>query len=354
MEKTFETSLAKINNTYAPMIAEQLHNNGIEMTEYQNQVVLSAISSINEVVANEGLTIGQVEQGNLTQILLTVAALQLNASADPREVYFIVRNKKDKNGSQHKIIEMNIEGDGNDALLDRFGRNIKNVYPYWVVRENDEFDYPKHKGLTVEPPAWSESGVGKVLHVVYPLEYQDGTIDYKIGEREDVKKNLLAHVSQNLMWDKSGAKQQFMEKTADMTLDEILDSKELVTLGKISGAWSSPQARESMIIRKIRNNIVKKIPKDFSTGFLALKYQEAERTDIEDMRKDVTDSANQEDFERAKLATANQSSLEDASEAVIERPEEVEEQSPTESGETQPDEAPESIETETKTVEVPF
>ena len=44
-----------------------------------------------------------------------------------------------------------------------------------------------------------------------------------------------------------------------MSLDDILDSQEYQSY--ISPAWKSPQSRESMIVRKMRNNIVKKIPK---------------------------------------------------------------------------------------------
>jgi hypothetical protein len=99
------------------------------------------------------------------------------------------------------------------------------------------------------------------------------------------------------MWDKGGAKDKFMAKAADMTLDEILDDPELVALGKISPAWSSPQARESMIVRKMRNNVVKKIPKDFSNGFVATEYEKATDESYRATRRDVTDNANSVDFD---------------------------------------------------------
>lgn len=51
-------------------------------------------------------------------------------------------------------------------------------------------------------------------------------------------------------------------------MDEILDNEEMQTLGNISPAWKEPQSRESMIIRKMRNRIVKKIPKDFSNAYI--------------------------------------------------------------------------------------
>ena len=57
----------------------------------------------------------------MTETLMTIAALQVNASAIPREVYFQTRNVNRKQFGQSdnwvKVIEMGIEGDGNDAIL---------------------------------------------------------------------------------------------------------------------------------------------------------------------------------------------------------------------------------------------
>ncbi|MFT8610552.1 MAG: hypothetical protein ABF690_13150 [Liquorilactobacillus nagelii] len=292
----YETTLSKINNAFLPQITHQLQGNGIAMTDYQRQCVLNAITSINNLLKENGMTVNQVSS-NLTDILLTVAALQLNASADPREVYFILRNHKRGDGSKVKEVEMGIEGDGNDSLLSRFGRNVKEVKRFWLVRENDEFEYPGFNGLEMTPPKWRPKGTGKVIRVVYPIIRTDDSVDFYIAEREDVKKNLLAHVANNLMWDKNGAKDKFMSKAEDMSLDEILNDSELVKLGKISPAWSSPQARESMIIRKMRNNVVKKIPKNFENAFVARTYESANDEEYRKMRKVVNENANSIEFE---------------------------------------------------------
>ena len=95
---------------------------------------------------------------------------------------------------------MGIEGDGNDALLRNFGVDVKKVYPVWLVKEGDEFTYPKHRGVEVTPPEWEEKGLSqKVIRVVYPVEMNDGKIEYMIAERESVKGNLFAHVRNNLL-----------------------------------------------------------------------------------------------------------------------------------------------------------
>lgn len=267
----FKSQLVKINDTYMPQIETQLHNNGINMTEYQRTCVLNSISAINEMLVQDGLPINQVDQSNLTQTLLNVAALQLNASATPREVYFIKRNQsRGKDSPKVPVIEMGIEGDGNDAILSRFGRNVKQVHRHWEVREDDDFTYPGYAGLTVQPPTWSPKGKGKVTKVVYPVEFKDGQVEFYISEREDVKANLLAHMYNNLMWDngKAEKKSKIKEFAETHTLDEILDSSEMQNIGKISPAWKEPQSRESMVIRKMRNRIVKKIPKDFSNAYV--------------------------------------------------------------------------------------
>lgn len=266
----FKSQLAKINDTYMPQIETQLHGNGIRMTEYQRTCVINSISSINEMLVKEGLGMRDIDQSNLTQTLMHVAALQLNATATPREVYFIKRNQKVKGGDAIQVIEMGIEGDGNDAILSRFGRNVKQVHRHWEVREDDGFTYPGYSGLTVTPPSWSPKGTGKVVRVVYPIEFNDGQVEFYIAEREDVKANLLAHMYNNLMWDnkKVDKKAKIKEFAETHTLDEILDNEEMQTFGNISPAWKEPQSRESMVIRKMRNRIVKKIPKDFSNAYI--------------------------------------------------------------------------------------
>lgn len=295
--KHYETGLTKINQIYTPMIANQLQVNGIQMTDYQKTCVIAALKGVNALLTERGESVTKFDQNNLTEILLSVAALQLNADASPREVYFIVRNHKRGDGPKVPQLEMGIEGDGNDAILSRFGRDIKQVFPFWKVRENDKFSYPKHNGLKLTDPEWEETGQGKVIRVVYPIQHEDDSVDYYIGEREDVKANLLAHVANNLMWDKGGAKAKFKEKAENMTLDEILNDKDLVTLGKISPAWSEPQSREAMILRKMRNNVVKKIPKDFGSALVATQYEEQSDGALKQMRRDVTENANQTDFE---------------------------------------------------------
>lgn len=321
----YQNGLTKISNTFMPQIEQQLEGNGIIMTDYQKMCVLSAIQSIDTAI-KKGKGWGQTDMSNVSNVLMTVAALQLNATAVPREVYFITRNTQ-LNGQWVNQIEMGIEGDGNDAILSKFGRNIKRVHRFWEVRENDAFTYPGYKGLERTDPTWQPRGEGKVVRIVYPIEMTDGTIEFHIAERRDVVRNLIAHINQNLMNETFGfvtgtknkynkqvprtrydateeekkkidtKKKELMAKLEDRELEELIADPEFEPY--ISPAWKSPQSRESMIIRKMRNNVVKKIPKNFENAYVAMKYQEQDDEVTSKVRRDVTEQTASEEYDFA-------------------------------------------------------
>ncbi|MGH2176777.1 hypothetical protein ACQ1Z9_14595, partial [Enterococcus faecalis] len=89
--------------------------------------------------------------------------------------------------------------------------------------------------------------------------------------------------------------QEIMNNLKTMALDDILDSQEYQSY--ISPAWKSPQSRESMIVRKMRNNIVKKIPKNFENAYVAMQYQSQDDEVVKSVRKDVTEQTAQEVFD---------------------------------------------------------
>lgn len=314
-KQQFSTTLAKVNDIYAPMIERQLTGNGIHMDGYAKQCVLNAISSINNALDIKGIswTDPQLDKSNITQTLLLVASLKLNAAASPREVYFQVRNVRvtAPNGKTEykKQIEMGIEGDGNDAILARFGRDVEKVGQFWLVREGDEFEYPVYNGFDVTPPKWKPTGRGDVVRVVYPIKKKDGTIEYYIGERDDVAKNLLAHINNNLMNETFGIaesrykatpkqlqeisakKTEILRRAKELGLD-ALDDPELQQW--ISPAWTEFHSREQMIIRKMRNNVVKKIPKDFGNAFVEMSYHTAQDAEYAEVRREIAEHGNSE------------------------------------------------------------
>jgi hypothetical protein len=67
-------------------------------------------------------------------------------------------------------------------------------------------------------------------------------------------------------------KREILNKAKELDLDALLDSSEFDKY--ISPAWKEEQSRESMIVRKMRNNIVKKIPKNFASSLESEIYNE--------------------------------------------------------------------------------
>ena len=313
----FRSEIATVTNACVESTRQMLEERGVTFDEYSKQCVIAAMGCIYSLIHNQGLTPNDINPANLQSTLLTVAALKLNTNAVPRECYFQVRSvntaKKGQKAVWEKQIEMGLEGDGNDALTAKFGRGVKMVHPYWLVRSGDSFSYGKRKGIEVEPPEWEPTGKGEVVRVVYPIEYADGHTEFHFGERDDVLKNLYAHLSNNLMNETFGVcenrydatpaqkkqisekKKEIMDKAKELNdLDKILDCPELQPY--LSPAWTEPQSRESMIIRKMRNNVMKKIPKDFGNPVAAQEYRQLDDVVYQQVQEEITYNANAQEF----------------------------------------------------------
>ena len=149
----------------------------------------------------------------------------------------------------------------------------------------------------------------------------DGKIEYMIAERESVKGNLFAHVRNNLMnetfgllgtkKDKSGKvvprtrydatdeeKKAIAEKKNEV-LKALLDCETIedmlaceVARPYMSAAWLDTS--ESMIVRKMRNNAIKKHPKDLN----AIAKQSLMQMDetYQQTQEEIAENANSEDF----------------------------------------------------------
>lgn len=310
-KKQFNTNLSVWTNTVTDLVTRDFSVCGVEFDEYSKQCAMNAMTNIYQLVtSSDKNAINNLDTSNLREVVGQVASLKLNANAVPRECYFNLRKKKVGN-SYVQYIEMGIEGDGNDAILRNFGENVEMVYPVWIVKEGDKFTYPKHTGIEIEPPKWEQIGNSeKVDKVVYPVKLKDGTVQYLIAERQGVKVNLFAHVRNNLMNETFGICES-RYKATDKQLEEIKAKKEVVfeALRKcetveemlecaearpyISAAWLDTP--ESMIVRKMRNNAIKKFKKNYNTmaqrSFLQIDetYQQAQ--------EEIEQNANQQDFE---------------------------------------------------------
>lgn len=283
----YRTIVQKTGAAYIPLVEKQISNGG-SVDLYQHLCMENALTMMHETAVGAGLDgISALQKSEIMQILQQVATLRLNAFSRPRECYFQTRKKKQPDGNWTTSIEMGIEGDGNDVILRNFGHGVEEVYPYWDVHVDDEFTYPVHHGIDVEPPTWKRCGTGKYARVVYPVRFTDGTVRYFISERAEVRANLVAHINNNMMNETFGIaesrykatlqqKQQIDARKSELKalmdgkdIDEILDIPELKPY--ISPAWMEG-SRERMILRKMRNNAVKPIPKDFANELSLSAY----------------------------------------------------------------------------------
>ena len=309
-KKQFTTSLSQWSNEITGLIARDYEACGVQFEDYSKQCAMSAMTSIYQLVKDtDKVEMNNLDTSNLREIVGHCASLKLNANAFPRECYFQIRSKKVGNNFV-KVVEMGIEGDGNDAILRNFGVGVKMVHPIWIVHEGDEFTYPRRKGLSVEPPEWEEKGLSqKVVKVVYPVELIDGTVQYLISERDSVMVNLFAHVRNNLMNETFGICKNRYDATdkqkaeinakkdaiyealrACSTVDEMLKCE--AAQPYMSGAWLDTP--ENMIVRKMRNNAIKKFPKDYDS-MARRAYVEMDDS-YQRAQEEIQEDANSEEF----------------------------------------------------------
>lgn len=280
-KQEFNTALSVYTNRFMCLMENDFRDAGIEFDDYSKQCVVAAMSSIYQLVQSSKADMNSLNNSTLRNVLGQVSSLRLNANAMPRECYFTLRKRQNSQGNWEQVVELGIEGDGNDALLRQFGNEVDKVYPVWLVKDGDEFTYPKRKGIEVEPPTWEEKGVSqKIIRVVYPVKLKDGTIEYLISERESVKTNLIAHIRNNMMNETFGIckdrykatieqKQQIKEKKSEImdevrkceTLEDMLNCE--AARPYISAAWLDTP--EQMFVRKMRNNAIKKFPKNLNS-----------------------------------------------------------------------------------------
>ena len=305
------TAVSQWTNSITSLVTRDFELCGVSFDEYSKQCAMAAMTSIYQLVKDSDKVkdLNSLDTSNLREIVGQAASLKLNANAVPRECYFQLRTKN-VGGNFFQVVEMGIEGDGNDAMLRNYGENVDTVYPCWLVKEGDEFSYPKHKGIEMTPPEWEEKGQSqKVIRVVYPIKLKDGTFQYLIAEREGVKVNLFAHVRNTLMNETFGICKNRYNAT-DKQLEEIKAKKEEIfdVLRKcetiedmlaceiakpfISAAWLDTP--ESMIVRKMRNNAVKKYRKDFNS-MAKQSFNQLDETYVS-VQEEISENANSEDF----------------------------------------------------------
>lgn len=308
MAEKFTTALSQWTNTFTGLVTRDFAECGVEYSDYAKKCAMSAMTSIYQLCKDGGKDPNSLDRDSIRSAVGQAASLQLNADAYPAECYFQTRKKKTANGWT-EVVEMGIMGAGNDALLNNFGSGIDKVYPAWIVHEGDDFTYPTYSGLEVEPPKWTPHGESdRVVRVVYPIK-QNGIVQYFIAERESAKVNLFAHIRNNMLNETFGIcenrykatekqkaeikakKQEIFDALSECkTLDEMLKCE--LALPYISQAWL--ESTESMVARKLQNNIVKKIPKNYD-AMARRSFMELDET-YKASREEIEEEANSEPF----------------------------------------------------------
>lgn len=277
-EQKMTTALSQWTNAVTDLVVEDFKEHGEGFSEYAKTCAMNAMSNIYELVKAGGSEMNDLDTSNLRSVVGQCAGLQLNANAFPREVYFQTRKKKIGN-NWVKTVELGIESAGLESIMRNYGVGVAHIHDWWVVREGDEFVYPRRKGLDVTPPEWEEKGLSqKISKVVLPITKTNNTVSYLITERESVKVNLKAHVKNNLMNETFGVCED-RYKATDAQKKQIADKKQIIydALDKcetlddmlacevakpfISDAWLN--SSESMILTKLKNNTIRKYPKSF-------------------------------------------------------------------------------------------
>ena len=263
----------------------------IDFDDYQKQCVFNALRTIDPMVRGQGLTINSFDQNNVILALQQVAFLRLNPSANPRECYFIVRKNKDKQGNEVPTLEFGIEGAGNDRILMEFGRDVKAVKSY-IVYEEDEFTEGYMDGWDVILPKYKRTfKTNRPKMAVYLIRRADGETDVLYATMDDVKKSLLAGAKQN------GADDKLLREIEKETVWALLTDEKWLTrvIRKEFKKWNqttkkyevteytsplfnpsytSPNSRDNMVERKLRNHATRKYPKNFDRTELKSLYEE--------------------------------------------------------------------------------
>ena len=166
--------------------------------------------------------------------------------------------------------------------------------------------------MQVVPPKWTPKSLyGKVKMVVYPVEKENGDVEWLMADRSSVIANVVAQVRQNALYafilkDENGkpsyrygkqvvdskARAAFYEKNnqraeeANGDLDKFLANPEVKKY--INPTYTSFGSKEAMIERKMKNNALKQYPKDYESSIVAKA--------VSDMAEDYDESLNNRDF----------------------------------------------------------
>lgn len=261
-------SLSSMQEMYVMSISKGLSSIIGDCDKEQATCGYNILTAINDTLAKDGLTHSsqEVDKESINNAIKFAMIYRLNT--DNKEVFVSIRNVKCRVGNVDvwkKKVEIKPQFKGTIKILAKYGVNVKKVHTVWVVRENDPFTYPSFIGIKMNPPTWTPTYVGKVVRVVVPVEYNDGSVDYCISERESVATNIKAQIKQTLLGIKNETeKAQVLTLIQDMALDELLSND--ICKKYINDTYTGIMGEE-MLITKLTINAIKRVQVDYGNAF---------------------------------------------------------------------------------------
>ena len=182
----------------------------------------------------------------------------------------------------HQYFDLRPSAKGHIKTVRMYAAGTNKINPIalsYVVYAGDDFTDIEYVGIEIKPPMFKPKRLSnKVTHVVYALNMSDGTIQYVVGHREQVKPALIAQAKNN------GAPDKDLDRmNALQTVDEILAEYENKTFTKkryeekkwvdyevpyFNDTWIAGYNREQMLETKLRGVIANRmIEKEFNNEF---------------------------------------------------------------------------------------
>jgi len=298
-------------------IEQTLKESGCELTPYGKKCAINVIAGVIAFLKEQGKDVKDVNITLLRLSIQNVALTELNYAAIPAEIYFDLRGD---------VLTVKPQGAGNEKLTRTYGVDVSSISMPWLIREGDDFTLPSYDGETCVPPKWTRKSLDKkVIAVCYMVKKTDGSTEWLISGREEVAGNLIAQIRQNALYkfnkkDKDGktifskygkplvdteARDKFYDSLNDRKLDDLLSDPNLKEF--INPTYTSGGSKESMIIRKMKNNALKLYPKEYDNS----------------LQKDAVASMFEEDDKSIKVNT-NPDDIIDATAPVADAPKDFE------------------------------
>lgn len=303
--KTVETSVPAFSKgqKFQVEIMQELEKSmnvvDVSFTDYGRKCVVNAIGQLILTCQNQSIKLEDINSILLKQQLQSVGLTELNCAGQPSEAYFDMRktwvkvvNKETGKEESRLVYNVTIkpQGAGNEKLVRKYGVGLKKgtgLHQAILIHEGDVVTMPQYEGAVITPlkvETKFENINNKVIGVAYVIEKEDGSEDYLIATREGIKPNIIAQIRQNALYkfkvEKTNSKGATYEAVDEDARDrfytkldadaEKMNVDELITAYKdyVNPTYTSGGSKESMILRKMKNNALKYYPKEYDNSYI--------------------------------------------------------------------------------------